>query len=94
MSLIREALAKLLDSGYRQGADQQAVISERHRAILVNFKQQLETSIELAGSRREDQIPLASAHLRDGLEALGTATGRVYHHELLNAIFSRFCIGK
>jgi tRNA modification GTPase len=94
VSLIREALGGLLDTGYRQGAEQQAVISERHRAILADFKRQVETAAELAGTRREDQIPLASAHLRDGLEALGTATGRVYHQELLNAIFSRFCIGK
>ncbi len=94
VSLIREALGGLLDTGYRQGADQQAVISERHRAILADFKRQVETAAELAGTRREDQIPLASAHLRDGLEALGTATGRVYHQELLDAIFSRFCIGK
>lgn len=91
---VRDALADLLHTSYRQGADQQAVIAERHRAILVEFQRQLDAAAERVAVRRDDQIPLAGAHLRDGLEALGTATGRVYHQELLNAIFSRFCIGK
>jgi tRNA modification GTPase len=91
---VRAALADLLHTSYRQGADQQAVIAERHRAILLAFQRQLETAAGLVATRRDDQIPLAGAHLRDGLESLGTATGRIYHQELLNAIFSRFCIGK
>lgn len=92
--LIRAALSDLLHTEYKQGAEQPAVISERHRAILVEFLRQLECAVQLVMLRREDQIPLASAHLRDALEALGTATGRVYQQELLNTIFSRFCIGK
>ena len=91
---IRAALSDLLHTEYRQGAEQQAVISERHRAILVEFQRQLECAVQLVIQRREDQVPLASAHLRDALETLGTATGRVYQQELLNTIFSRFCIGK
>lgn len=94
VALIREALAGALHVTYRQGAEQQAVISERHRAILAGFRDQVVAALDLVATRRDDQVPLASAHLRDGLEALGTATGRVYHEELLNRIFSRFCIGK
>jgi len=91
---VRTALVELLHVGFRQGADQKAVISERHRGILAEFQRQLDQATSLVSTRRDDQVPLASAHLRDGLEALGTATGRVYQQELLNAIFSRFCIGK
>ena len=44
-------------------------------------------------------IPVAAAEdtasaLREGLESLGRVTGRVYEQELLDSIFSRFCIGK
>jgi tRNA modification GTPase len=94
VSMVRDALADVLHTSYKQGADQQAVISERHRSILLEFQRQLDVATELVNKRRDDQVPLACAHLRDGLEALGTATGRVYHQELLNSIFSRFCIGK
>ena len=91
---VRDAIANVLHDAYHQGADQAAVIAERHRQILLAFLGQLDAAIERVEARRDDQVTLASAHLRDGLEALGEATGRVYHEELLNTIFSRFCIGK
>ena len=94
ISKIRDSIAKLLGANYRQGADQQAVISERHRQILMAFKAELETAAELVISKKENHISLASSHLRESLECLGTAVGKTYHHELLNSIFSRFCIGK
>lgn len=94
VSLIRGNLSGLLRISYQQGSEQHAVISERHRSLLISFRDQVLNATALISTRREDQVPLASAHLRDGLETLGTATGRVYHQELLNAIFSRFCIGK
>ncbi len=42
----------------------------------------------------DETIALAAEHLRDALESLGQVTGRTYHDELLDNIFSRFCIGK
>jgi tRNA U34 5-carboxymethylaminomethyl modifying GTPase MnmE/TrmE len=45
-------------------------------------------------NRKEPETALAASRLRSALEILGEATGRVYHDELLNNIFSRFCIGK
>lgn len=94
VAMIRSKLSDILQSSYAQGADQQAVISERHRDILAKFCEHVQKASTLVSGRREDQIPLACALLRDGLEILGTATGRIYHQELLNATFSRFCIGK
>lgn len=90
---IREELGKAL-SGSTQAVHNKALISERHRNILDNFGREIARAASLVSTKKDDQVPLASAHLRDGLELLGTATGRVYHDELLNAIFSRFCIGK
>ena len=55
---------------------------------------------ELNGGRRllsegqEDAAVPAADHLRDALEFLGQITGRVYTDELLDSVFSRFCVGK
>ena len=38
-------------------------------------------------------VPAAS-ELRSAMEEIGMMTGRIYNHELLDSIFSRFCIGK
>ncbi len=91
---VRTGLDNLLRATLPHGNEPHAAISERHRALLVTFQQQTQQARDLLTSRREDHIPLASSHLRDALESLGEATGNVYHHELLNTIFSRFCIGK
>jgi len=39
-------------------------------------------------------LVIAANHLREAAEALGRITGRCYADDLLDAIFSRFCVGK
>jgi tRNA modification GTPase len=45
-------------------------------------------------AREEDPPELLALELRGALEALGAMVGAVYTDELLDRIFSRFCIGK
>jgi tRNA modification GTPase len=45
-------------------------------------------------ARGEEAAAPAAAHLRAAAEALGSVTGRTYTEELLDAVFSRFCVGK
>jgi tRNA modification GTPase len=52
----------------------------------------VEASLLLA--RTTPDPAMAASRLRLALETLGNVTGRIYHEELLNNIFSRFCIGK
>jgi tRNA modification GTPase len=79
--------------GVREGIPHHAVISERHRHLLISaHKDIVEAGLIL--SRAEADPTLAASRLRMALETLGTVTGRIYHEELLNNIFSRFCIGK
>lgn len=94
ITLIRRELADIIGSESSYSVEQHALISERHRLVLEQFRRELNTARDLVATWREADIPLAGVHLREGLEILGTATGRVYQQELLNTIFSRFCIGK
>ncbi len=71
-----------------------AVISERHRQLLLKTKNDLQEAISLLTSNQEDLIVPAISHLRSAIEYLGNVTGRTYHDELLSSIFSKFCIGK
>ncbi|NQU41554.1 MAG: tRNA uridine-5-carboxymethylaminomethyl(34) synthesis GTPase MnmE [Lentisphaerae bacterium] len=70
-----------------------AVISERHRALLVQAHRLIAEARQIAAQDESFLVPAADA-LRSALEQLGTITGRTYTDELLDAIFSRFCIGK
>ena len=70
-----------------------AVISERHRRLVVSALKDV-TEAALLLDRKAAEPALSASRLRSALESLGEATGRVYHEELLNNVFSRFCIGK
>ena len=43
---------------------------------------------------RSVPLDLAATHLRDALDHLGEIVGRVTTEDLLDRIFSEFCIGK
>ncbi len=71
-----------------------AVISERHRRLLSEAGREAARAADLVGQGGEAGWAPAANCLRAAIEAIGMITGRVYHDELLGAIFSRFCVGK
>jgi len=89
---LREALIQKL--GLSANTEPHAAISERHRQLLQNVLNELNKAGALLQEEREDEILLAANSVRDGLHALGLATGRTYSEELLDEIFNRFCVGK
>lgn len=93
-----DALKSAMSSRLEQGADLQApphaVISERHRQLLIQAHVEAKQARCFLNENVEENAVLAAEHLRSALEFLGQVTGRVYHEELLDNIFSRFCIGK
>lgn len=94
LQVIRRAIAEKLEGGLQMSAPAHAVISERHRQLLDRARAELERARGCLTGFEDEGIALAAEHLRAALEFLGQVTGRVYHHELLDNVFSRFCIGK
>jgi tRNA modification GTPase len=91
---IRQRVRSRIESDIDFSAPPHAVISERHRELLVDASSDLTQAATLLQDDPEGNMVPAATHLRAALEALGTVTGRVYGDELLDSIFSRFCIGK
>jgi tRNA modification GTPase len=91
---VKAAIAAKLEAGINLSAPAHAVISERHRNLLELARVELIRAREQVSEGGESGAAPAAEHLRAALEALGQVTGRVYHNELLDNIFSRFCIGK
>ncbi len=89
-----EAIARILRENHDLSGRPHAVISERHRLLLVVAQQSIRAATELVESGREDVIVLAASQLRDAIVHLGEVTGKEYQDELIERIFSRFCIGK
>jgi tRNA modification GTPase len=91
---IKQAIASKLEKGVDFHAPAHAVISERHRQLLTHARRELLSARDQIAAAGEAGAAPAADHLRSALEALGEVTGRVYHNELLDNVFSRFCIGK
>jgi tRNA modification GTPase len=91
---LKRAMADTLEKGADLHAPPHAVISERHRHLLILSHKEAKQAREYLNKDVEENAVLAAEHLRSALEYLGQVTGREYHEDLLDNIFSRFCIGK
>ena len=88
---LKAALVEHL--GVERQAPAHPTVAERHCAELMQTDQALAKGREqLSGD--DTQLVLAAGELRQAAEALGRITGRNYTHDLLDLIFSRFCLGK
>ncbi|MBP5228337.1 MAG: tRNA uridine-5-carboxymethylaminomethyl(34) synthesis GTPase MnmE [Kiritimatiellae bacterium] len=93
LSTLQTAIRDLL--GLDPGPEEtvHATVSLRHAEELQTvLGEGLAGKAELA--RGPEGMVLAALHLKNACEALGRITGRVYSDDLLDRIFSRFCVGK
>ncbi len=86
-AIVQAVQGKRLD-----GTEGAVVTRARHRDALVRAGEALERAMKAA---REGLAPeFVSVDLREALDALGEITGRTAPEEILDRIFSDFCIGK
>jgi len=91
LDALREALVAKL--GMEREYSGQAVISERQVLEFRQAEAQLCEAEKLL-ALGPDRLVIAANALRNACEALGRVLGRVYSDDLLDAVFSRFCVGK
>ena len=75
-----------------QGVGGVVLNSERHRDVFIRFKDQIATSI--TSIQNELGPEFIASDLRQALDILGEITGKTTPDDILNQIFSGFCVGK
>jgi tRNA modification GTPase len=91
LEALKTAMAHAL--GLDAESHGQPVVSLRHVSELRQAVKQGRLAVLALGSGSENMV-IAAGHLRESAEALGRIVGRVYSDDLLDCIFSRFCVGK
>ena len=86
LALIQDRAETQLGTG-----DHALVTRERHRIILTDVAACLDRAVV---ARQGSHAEFVAEDLRLALRALGRMTGRVDVEEVLDRIFSDFCIGK
>lgn len=70
--------------------DEPAITQDRHRQLVTSCVTELEAFLD----GDANQVELRAEELRRAASALGRITGRIDVEDVLDAVFSRFCIGK
>ena len=92
---LKEIQIRIIEQlGLTYSGQPHAVIAERHKKILQKSCTDIKDASKILESGKDESMVLAVSNLRFAIESLGQITGKIYHAELLNSIFSRFCIGK
>ena len=91
LEALREALAALLGAGAADGLAV-AVGNRRHAEALERAHAALVRATRAAGEALPGEI--VALELREAMTALGEVTGRSVGEDLLERIFSKFCVGK
>ena len=92
-----DGLEALLDAIERQvwgrphASEPEIAINARHAAELAIARQQLAAARMIV---TDGEYELLAVNLRAALDALGKVTGRTVQPDVLDSIFSQFCIGK
>ncbi|MCS6896963.1 MAG: tRNA uridine-5-carboxymethylaminomethyl(34) synthesis GTPase MnmE, partial [Nitrospira sp.] len=89
---LKRAIREELAQGILEPKEGAVFVNARHRHALERAKVLLDEALDSARKGREAEF--VAVDLRGAADALGEITGAITSDEILNAIFSKFCIGK
>jgi tRNA modification GTPase len=89
---LKDAIKDLVWSGEINGEMIEVMINSRHQDALNRARASLLRAVEIL--RAGGGLELAAADLRMAANAVGEIVGKTTTEDLLDVIFSQFCIGK
>jgi tRNA modification GTPase len=89
---LAEAVRKELFNGHGPDMAEPLVSKVRHQKALQRSLERIQKAFQ--GLKDCAHLELAAEDLRQALQAVGEVTGQTYSDEVLESIFSQFCIGK
>lgn len=89
---LEDAIARVVLGGQVLASDTPLVTSPRHQTLLRAAVGQVDEAIE--GWKSDRDADLIAIDVRDAVDSLGEITGETAGEDLIQAIFSQFCIGK
>ena len=92
LSLLEDAIVGTVFSGQVETSDVPVISNPRHCELLRQALEQLRAAERSA--RLQQEPDLAAIDLTDAVSALGEITGETVGEDVLDAIFSNFCVGK
>jgi tRNA modification GTPase len=92
--LERELRKRALSRGAASEGDAPVIDSIRQKALLETAAAALDRFVQAGSGLSTVPVDLQAEDLHDALDALGELTGTVTRADVLNTLFSEFCVGK
>ncbi|MFO1476259.1 MAG: tRNA uridine-5-carboxymethylaminomethyl(34) synthesis GTPase MnmE [Verrucomicrobiota bacterium] len=92
LETLKDALASLVWSGQVRGDMLEVMINARHQNALERARQALESTRQALSDGKA--LEIVAMELRIAVNAVGEVVGKTTTEDLLDSIFSQFCIGK
>ena len=92
LSLLEEAIKNMFFAGQVEMTDQTYVSNARHIQLLEQAKQNISDVIE--GVEQGVPLDMAEIDMKNAWQALGEVIGEAVAEDLIDQIFSQFCLGK
>lgn len=92
MELLKDTIKEMVWAGEVKAEMLQVMINSRHQDALRRAREATERMVALLQTGRT--LELAAMELRIGVNAIGEIVGKTTTEDLLDSIFSQFCIGK
>ena len=89
---VREAIEHVFKEGLVESEGGNIVTNERHKDALVRANESLGRSIELLNMH--EPLEIAEIESNDAFQILGEIIGETASEEILDTVFSKFCLGK
>ena len=89
---LRKAIETVISGGAGLHLDEPVLASERQRGLVGEAFERTEAALTATSLGSDEE--LICEDIRDAIQALGRITGEDLTRDLLDEIFSRFCIGK
>ena len=89
---MREAIENVFTEGFVKSDGGNIVTNERHKDALVRASESLTQGIELL--EMCEPLEIAEIEVRDAFQILGEIIGETASEEILDTVFSKFCLGK
>ena len=91
LEYFNDAFIKLLTDDNTEEAEDPIITNSRHADLLEKANKNLLTSVERIN---EELLDLAAFEIREALDRLGEITGEITPTDIINKIFTSFCVGK
>jgi tRNA modification GTPase len=89
---IENEIESLVYGGKVKQSDSLLVTNARHEALLREAKKALDDAGEMTG--RNEALDFIEVDINRSYELLGQIIGETVEEDVLNEVFSRFCLGK